>query len=94
MSDKQEKRRFWMEHVSAWRDSGSNQTAYCRQHGLSKSAFYYWKKRLAPDAVTLVQIPMFGSGLRLIVDDHFRIEIDERFSPGTLNRLLQALGAR
>ena len=37
---------FWQQHIIAWSKSGLAQSEYCRQHNLSKSAFYNWKCKL------------------------------------------------
>lgn len=37
---------FWAHHLEASLKSGMTQAAYCKQHGLSASAYYYWKRRL------------------------------------------------
>ena len=39
----------WRAHVSAWRDSGQTQAAYCAAHGLSVSTLGYWISRLRED---------------------------------------------
>lgn len=38
------KRDVWHTHYRHWRSSGLSAAAYCRQHELKVSAFYYWKK--------------------------------------------------
>jgi hypothetical protein len=42
----EEKERFWQEHIQRWRESGSSQIDYCREHGLKETAFTYWKGKL------------------------------------------------
>ena len=42
------KERYWLSHLTAWRDSGVSITEYTRQHKLTPSGFYEWRKRLAP----------------------------------------------
>ncbi|MDZ7640642.1 MAG: hypothetical protein U5J62_01235 [Desulfurivibrio sp.] len=44
--DKRTKRRFWAAHVAAWQHSGLTQTAYCREYGLSRHAFGWWRRKL------------------------------------------------
>lgn len=39
------KRRFWAAHVAAWERSGLTQTAYCREYGLSRHAFGWWRRK-------------------------------------------------
>ena len=38
----------WRPHLEAWESSGQSQAAYCREHGLVKSRFAYWKHKLSP----------------------------------------------
>ena len=40
----------WQPHLEAWENSGQSQAAYCREHGLVKSRFTYWKLKLKPAA--------------------------------------------
>ncbi len=42
---------FWNAHWAAWQSSGLSQRAYCHQHGLSYSAFGYWRSRVRGAAV-------------------------------------------
>ena len=37
---------FWRGHFAAWQRSGLSQRAYCDRHGLSYSAFGYWRGRV------------------------------------------------
>lgn len=46
MSVESERENFWSSHWAAWRSSGLSQRAYCREHGLSYSAFGYWRSRV------------------------------------------------
>lgn len=36
------------EYCLAWQQSGMSPIAFCRAHGITKSAFYQWIKRFAP----------------------------------------------
>ena len=88
----QEKRNFWKQHVLSCQESELTPGEYCCQHNLKKSRFYYWRRRINPEPVpvALVQLSS-GSGLRLIVNNCYQVEIDERFSSSTLQHLLQVL---
>lgn len=37
---------FWARHLEVSLKSRLTQTEYCKKHGLSSSAYYYWKRRL------------------------------------------------
>ena len=38
--------RYWRKQIQSWEGSGETQTAFCREHGLSVSAFGWWKGEL------------------------------------------------
>ncbi len=42
---------FWSAHWAAWQSSGLSQRAYCNQHGLSYSAFGYWRNQVRTAAI-------------------------------------------
>ena len=39
----------WVEHFTQWRQSGLTQREYCRQAGLSRHRFKYWRRKLEPE---------------------------------------------
>ncbi len=41
-----EKEQYWQEHITGWRASGLSQADYCLKHGISKSTFWLWKRKL------------------------------------------------
>ena len=98
------KRQEWSGHIRAWRESGWSQAQYCRQHGLSPGLFSYWKRGIeepSPCDVELVPVGMHpiqfyssgeaaNSALVLLVGQ-YRVEVGERFDPGTLARLVSIL---
>ena len=98
-----EKRRFWEQQIQQWKDSGLTQIEFCRLHNLKPHQLTYWKKRLhrteAP--VSLVELQWgpalqsppgaSASPLQLIVNEHYRIDIDRGFDPLTLQQVVLAL---
>ena len=98
-----EKRKFWSEHIKEWRESGLNQSEYCRKHDLVPHRFTYWKNRLVqPEKlpVSLVQVNMeaglkadsaYTSPLRLVFSDQYHLEINRGFDPVTLRQLVYTL---
>jgi hypothetical protein len=92
----QQKRDFWRQQVLNWQESKLSPKEYCCQHNLSKTRFSYWCRRFKPRPVpvALIQLPVQDSGLRLIVNNRYQVEIDEQFSAGTLQHLLQILEGR
>lgn len=46
--------RQWRERVARWATSGLSVRAFCLQHGLIETSFYYWKRELrARDAAAV-----------------------------------------
>lgn len=43
---KAEREAFWRLQFNDWRQSGQTITAFCREHGLTESAFHLWKREL------------------------------------------------
>lgn len=46
MSETEKRVAFWRGHWQDWAASGLSQRAYCARHGLSYSAFGYWRNRV------------------------------------------------
>jgi hypothetical protein len=94
----QERRAFWQEHLTQWHASGLTQVAYCRQQGLNRDQFGYWKKRLlsaqSPDAAPgfiAVQMTSVGATLAVVLNERLRVEVRPGFDPATLRAIIQAL---
>lgn len=62
MSETEERLVFWHGHWEGWAASGLSQRAYCARHGLSYSAFGYWRNRVKaePAAPTLAFVPVIA----------------------------------
>jgi len=43
-----QRRRYWEEAVRRWREGGQSVRAFCHAEGLRESAFYFWRRKLAP----------------------------------------------
>ena len=95
-------RDYWSGEVERWRSSGLTQKEYCSKEGLSLERFGTWKRRLdrEDNSGTLVAVPtgIVSSALRtshrmlsLVVDERYRIEIPDAFTPGTLQNVLEVL---
>ena len=56
------KRAFWRSHCQQWNDSGLNQSAYCREHGLKFSQFHYWKRIFSELEVDRPQLHLVSIG--------------------------------
>ena len=94
--------RQWYEWIERWRQSGLSQAAFCREHGLVVSQFYYWRQRLE-DAVegfaeVVAEEPppaeaagAGGSGVRLRIGE-LVVEVDRDFDAATLRSVLAVAG--
>lgn len=47
----QDNKNLWKKRIKEQTASGMSMAAWCRQNQITKSAFYYWKKRLREDTV-------------------------------------------
>ena len=58
----------WAEILARWRCSGASQRGFCRDEGISYSAFTYWRKKLAehPDNTTLICVTSGVAGNSVI----------------------------
>ncbi len=46
-----EKRRFWLSHLDAWRESSLSMAAYARQAGISSKSLGYWHGKTQGEAL-------------------------------------------
>ena len=97
------KRRFWLKHTEAWRQSGQSQREYCSRHDLAISTFQLWRRRLAGahgiSDLEVVALPRLQTPaapvLVLVLDDgRSRLEIHDGVRAETLREVLQALAVR
>ena len=99
-----QKRTFWPEHITSWEKTEMSQAEYCRRYGLSSKSFTYWKKRQGQtkvNPVSFVPVPLapaidvgnkIGSAsLCIVLDERYRVEVGDDFSPLTLQRLVHVL---
>lgn len=99
-----EKETYWTEHIANWRASSLSQVEYCRKHGLAKSTFRLWKRKLAAAKnntaapvivpVSLGRIPEapLPKPIRLYAGE-YRLEIEAGFCKRTLRDLLSVLAS-
>ena len=98
-----ERRKYWTAQVQRWKESGLTQREYCKKEDLSIERFGAWKRRLdhenQGDSGCLVAVPskivssalFTRPALGLVVDERYRVEIPDAFSPSTLEAVLQVL---
>ncbi len=97
-------REYWSGEVQQWRGSGLTQKGYCNKGGISHERFGAWKRRLEREnkdrSGAVVAIPSetvsaalltMRPTLGLVVNERYRVEIPDSFSPATLEAVLQVL---
>lgn len=93
---------YWRNHLEAQEQSGQTKTEYCRQHKLTLSAFYTWRKKLSPPNPTcqsvhpiVVAQPSLSSSLEqqltLTLPGEYQLTFSERLSPDVLKRFVAVL---
>jgi hypothetical protein len=94
---REQRRRFWRQHVEGWQQSGLNQVAYCRRHDLNPQQFYRWRQRImAPGQGPVSFLPVALAAapgdsqpsIRIHTPNGFTIEIDSREGGAELGKLL------
>lgn len=97
------RRQYWSGQVDQWRSSGLTQKEYCSKQGISLERFGTWKRRLdresqkQPGALVAVPSRIVTSALhtpctlKLVVNERYRVEIPDAFSPVTLETVLHVL---
>ena len=105
--DRVKSRRHWQTHVKAQEKSGLSRAEYCRRHDLSYHALTYWQRKVSGPSrqhTRLIPVPVEritqhyqpgpSSGIKILLNDRIAIEVADRFSPGTLSRILSVLENR
>jgi len=93
------KSEYWQQHIKDWKESGQARTAYCSQNNLRLTTFDYWRKKFRDPTgqIKLVQLSAPGrlsldsSGVRLIVDQHYQIEVEKSFCSSTLSQVVKVV---
>jgi hypothetical protein len=93
-----QKRKYWQHHINAWQQSGLNQTAYCRKHGIKQYQMSYWKNRLFKSeqnvsfvplqVATNLPVPVNQATLKLHTPNGFCIDVLGNFDPHVLRQLI------
>ena len=98
---KLEKRKRWAIHIESWRKSGKTQAQYCRDQGLSRKLFYYWKSKfndrsadglsLVPIGIHPIQVHQVRSSFLVVNVGQYKVEIGIGFDSATLGRVIRVL---
>jgi len=97
-AENEQKRRWWQKHLEAWAVSGQTQSAYCRNHELSRHQFQYWKKRLhKPSKPSFIELHLSpeaknksAAPLRVMIGG-CQVAVDRDFDPVALQQLIGVL---
>ena len=98
----EQKRTFWQGHINSWEKTSMTQAEYCRQNGLSSKTFGYWKRKNAKlNSLSFIPVPLTPpmdactkisrAPLCIVIDNRYRIEVSDNFSPLTLQKLVHTL---
>ena len=97
-------RKFWSEHVEAWRRSGLTQQAYCRSHRLTKGTLGYWSSVLKRSVAATTQLVEVGraevkpqnpsSPIELAVGGRYLLRLWPGMDRGHLVEVLSVLECR
>ena len=97
-----EQRQFWQTAIEARRKSGLSIAAFCKKKGISETAYYYWRRKLAvgvskpqgPSASDFLEVVMPVSPpavLELVFSSGSRLKINPGVDPKMLNQVLSTL---
>jgi transposase-like protein len=90
---------YWRTQIEAQERSGKSVVRFCKEHGLTEQAFYFWRKRLRnqqPIRFALLETqtvrqPATEVGLELLLATGDRLRIGPGVETATLRRVLEAL---
>ena len=105
MAKRKRVHRDWPAVVRAYLASGQSVTAFCRERGISTSLLYRWRQRCPDEPVPTasaggfvelrpVDRPAAGSGVAVVVDGSWRLEVEPGFDAATLEQVLACVQRR
>ena len=97
--------RDWPAVVRAFTASGQSVAAFCRDQSISTSLLYRWRRRCPDEAepstslngfveLRPVDRPVRGSGVAVVVDGSWRLEVKPGFDTATLEQVLACVERR
>lgn len=108
-AERESNRERWRAEIEAWRASGKPLSTWAREHGLSRDALEYWKRRfpmprrasLPTRPLTLIPIPLGAPAGSVVAPIEMtvgrsgvRVILPLVFDATSLGRLLDVLEAR
>ena len=92
------------EILALFKRSGKSVSAFCREHGLCEQTFYYWRKRVRPDAILpavkagFAEVAIEAAGVSSSIIAHLNtgvlLEVPVGADPAWVGRLVGELRAR
>ena len=106
LSKREINRQRWRERISAWKNSGQSQKAFCEDRHLGLASFQRWHRILKAEesegsmtpseAIHFLPVKVQEekpSNLTVLVRDDLRIEVPAGFNPHVLQQVIQVLRA-
>ena len=92
----------WLAIVERHAGSGLSAVAFCREHSINLSRFYWWRRRLRltdqlPNSTPVGFLELVScskqpdSGIRIRLCDDLWIEVDQGFDPRTLRGVIETV---
>lgn len=86
----------WTEKIDAWRSSGLNMAAWCRQNAIGYHRFLYWRNRLEGQppkpSGRFVELTLGQGHSSLRLECHgIYLHVERGFDPGLLTEILAVL---
>lgn len=102
-----EKAKYWEAVFKERAGSGMSIAAFCKERDIRPSQYYWWRRRLKNDTpqsnategfIELLSASgntsVYSSGIKLICDNRFSLQLDPGFDPTTLKQVLAVLAER
>ena len=92
----------WLAIVERHAGSGLSAVAFCREHSINLSRFYWWRRRLRrtdqlPSSTPVGFLELVScskqpeSGIRIRLSDDVWVEVDPGFDPHTLRGVIETV---
>ncbi|HCE1977262.1 TPA: hypothetical protein NGS68_000528 [Vibrio parahaemolyticus] len=94
---REDKTQLWQERLQHQKDSDLTIAAWCEQHQIAQSQFYYWQKKLTASSCepgsVMVPISMPSSSITLVIETPggYRISINDTSAMVLLPQVMKCL---